>query len=166
METTLGKRIAALRRQRQLKQEGLAELLGISPQAVSKWENDQSCPDIGLLPRLAEILGVSVDVLLSGEKEDLTPAVQMVESKQRKPIQDMVLKLVVDSADGDQVKINLPMALVQIAVDTGVGMPQMNGKVCKEIAWEQILQLVQQGVVGNLLEIESSDGDTVRIFVE
>lgn len=166
MEMTLGKRIAALRRQRQLKQENLADLLGISPQAVSKWENDQTCPDIGLLPKLAEILGVSVDELLSGKKENLTPAVQMVETEHRKPIQDMVLKLVVDSADGDQVKINLPMALVQIAADTGVGMPQMNGKACQDIAWEQILQMVQQGVVGNLLEIESSDGDTVRIFVE
>lgn len=166
MEMTLGKRIAALRRQRQLKQENLADLLGISPQAVSKWENDQTCPDIGLLPKLAEILGVSVDELLSGKKEDLTPVVQMVETEQRKSFRDMVLKLVVDSADGDQVKINLPMALVQIAVETGVGMPQMNGKACPDIAWEQILQMVQQGVVGNLLEIESADGDTVRIFVE
>ena len=166
MEMTLGKRIAALRRQRQLKQENLADLLGISPQAVSKWENDQTCPDIGLLPKLAEILGVSVDELLSGKKEDLTPVVQMVETEQRKSIRDMVLKLVIDSADGDQVKINLPMALVQIAAETGVGMPQMNGKACSDIAWEQILQMVQQGVVGNLLEIESADGDTVRIFVE
>ena len=166
MEMTLGKRIAALRRQRQLKQENLADLLGISPQAVSKWENDQTCPDIGLLPKLAEILGVSVDELLSGKKENLTPVVQMVETEQRKSFRDMVLKLVVDSADGDQVKINLPMALVQIAVETGVGMPQMNGKVCPDIAWEQILQMVQQGVVGNLLEVESADGDTVRIFVE
>lgn len=57
MEMTLGKRIGMLRRQKGLKQDELAEKLGISPQAVSKWENDQTCPDISLLPKLAQILG-------------------------------------------------------------------------------------------------------------
>lgn len=46
METTLGKRIAALRREKNLRQDDLAEMLLVSPQAVSKWENDQTCPDI------------------------------------------------------------------------------------------------------------------------
>ena len=50
METTLGKRIAALRRDKGLKQDELAQQLGVTPQAVSKWENDQTCPDITLLP--------------------------------------------------------------------------------------------------------------------
>lgn len=44
METTLGKRIAALRRDKGLKQDELAQQLGVTPQAVSKWENDQTCP--------------------------------------------------------------------------------------------------------------------------
>jgi transcriptional regulator with XRE-family HTH domain len=64
MEQTLGKRIAARRKELGLTQEALAEKLGITAQAVSKWENDQSCPDISTLPRLAEILGVSTDTLL------------------------------------------------------------------------------------------------------
>lgn len=42
METTLGKRIAALRRDKGLKQDELAQQLGVTPQAVSKWENDLS----------------------------------------------------------------------------------------------------------------------------
>ena len=54
MNTTLGKRIAALRREKELKQDELAEKLGVSPQAVSKWENDQTCPDISILPLLAK----------------------------------------------------------------------------------------------------------------
>jgi len=46
MEKTLGKRIAELRKKKGLKQETLAEKLAVSPQAVSKWENDQTCPDM------------------------------------------------------------------------------------------------------------------------
>ncbi len=64
MEETLGKRIAAHRRRLGLTQEGLAEKMGITAQAVSKWENDQSCPDITALPKLAEIFGVTTDALL------------------------------------------------------------------------------------------------------
>jgi len=47
-------------------QERLAKELNVSPQAVSKWENDINYPDISLLPDLARFLGVSVDELLSG----------------------------------------------------------------------------------------------------
>lgn len=45
-------------------QDQLAERLGVTAQAVSKWENDQSCPDINMLPRLAEIFGTTTDALL------------------------------------------------------------------------------------------------------
>ncbi|MBQ1565774.1 MAG: helix-turn-helix transcriptional regulator [Clostridia bacterium] len=61
---TLGKRIAALRKEKGLTQEQLAEKVGVSAQAVSKWENDVSCPDITLLPLLADLFDVSVDELL------------------------------------------------------------------------------------------------------
>lgn len=61
---TLGKRIAQLRKEKGLTQEQLAEKVGVSAQAVSKWENDLSCPDITILPLLADILGVTVDELL------------------------------------------------------------------------------------------------------
>lgn len=61
---TLGKRIAEHRKQLGLTQDQLAEQLGVTAQAVSKWENDQSCPDITTLPRLADIFGTSVDALL------------------------------------------------------------------------------------------------------
>ena len=63
---TLGRRIARLRLARTATQERLAKELNVSPQAVSKWENDINYPDISLLPDLARFLGVSVDELLSG----------------------------------------------------------------------------------------------------
>lgn len=166
METTLGKRIGALRRQKEMKQEELADRLGVSPQAVSKWENDQTCPDISLLPMLAQSLGVTVDELLSGKLEQ-QPVVQMLPQEQRKDIKDMTLRVVVDSSEGDKVRVNLPMPLVQIVMETGMQMPQINGNAALQgIDWKQIMELISQGAVGNLVDVESSDGDVVRIFVE
>lgn len=166
MEMTIGKRIAALRREKGLKQDDLAQMLEVSPQAVSKWENDQTCPDISLLPKLAKILGVTVDELLSG-KQELQPVVTLVPEEQRKDIKDMMLRIVVDSHDGDKVRVNLPMALVQVAMDMGMEMPQVSGNnALKGIDWMQIMNLVRHGAIGNLVEVESADGDAVRIFVE
>ena len=69
MELTLGKRIVQKRKQLGMTQDALAERLGVTPQAVSKWENDQSCPDITMLPRLAKIFNTTTDALLGIAKE-------------------------------------------------------------------------------------------------
>lgn len=167
MEATLGKRIAALRRDKGLKQDDLAQQLGVTPQAVSKWENDQTCPDITLLPQLAQILGVSVDELLSGKAPQEEPPVKVLPVEQRKDWQDMVLRIVVDSADGDKVRVNLPLALVEAAIDMGADMSQVTGSdALKGIDLGKILELVRRGSVGNLVEVDSADGDIARIFVE
>ncbi len=63
-EIRIHEQIASLRKARGMTQEKLSQLLGVSNQAVSKWEAGQCCPDIQLLPELAEILGVSCDRLL------------------------------------------------------------------------------------------------------
>ncbi len=64
MEQTLGKRIVQHRKRLGLTQDQLAEKLGVTAQAGSKWQNDQSCPDISILPKLAEIFGITTDALL------------------------------------------------------------------------------------------------------
>jgi len=64
MEETLGKRIVANRKRLGMTQDALAEQLGVTAQAVSKWENDQSCPDITMLPKLARIFSTTTDELL------------------------------------------------------------------------------------------------------
>lgn len=61
---SFGQRIKALRREACMTQENLAELLSISPQAVSRWETDLAMPDISLLPPLANLFGVTTDHLL------------------------------------------------------------------------------------------------------
>ena len=77
---TLGRRIARLRLARTATQERLAKVLNVSPQAVSKWENDINYPDISLLPDLARFLGVSVDELLSGASASAQESVAAQES--------------------------------------------------------------------------------------
>ena len=63
-QMTLGKRIAMLRKNQGWTQEQLGEKVGVSAQAVSKWENDIACPDITTLPLLADLFGVTTDELL------------------------------------------------------------------------------------------------------
>lgn len=60
---TLGNRIAQCRKKLGLTQEALAQRLDVTNQAVSKWESDQCCPDISLLPRMADIFGLTLDEL-------------------------------------------------------------------------------------------------------
>ncbi len=83
MEQTLGKRIVQHRKRLRLTQDQLAEKLGVTAQAVSKWENDQSCPDITMLPRLAEIFDTTTDALLGREKARVCDA-EVVEEKEEK----------------------------------------------------------------------------------
>lgn len=72
---TIGTFIAALRRANGLTQRELAEKLNVSDKAVSRWERDESAPDLTLLPVIAEIFGVTTDELLRGERmeRDETP---------------------------------------------------------------------------------------------
>ncbi len=64
---TLGNRISQYRKEKGLTQEGLAQALGVTNQAVSKWESDQNCPDVLLLPKIVEFFGISLDALFGRE---------------------------------------------------------------------------------------------------
>lgn len=169
---TIGKRISEYRKKKNLKQDELAEMLGVSPQAVSKWENDLSCPDISLLPELSIILGVSIDEIVQGKKEE--PIVSVLPEEQRKDIDKMMLRVIIESAGGDHVRVNLPVALVKVAIETGMSIPKVNAKFNDKVGgdalagidFEQILKMVELGAIGNLIEVESDDGDVVKIFVE
>ena len=67
METSVGERIAALRRERGLSQAGLASATGVSRSAVAQWETDRAGQVSGNLSRIAQVLDVSLEVLLHGE---------------------------------------------------------------------------------------------------
>ena len=81
-------RIQYLRKQKGYSQEELADKVGVSRQAVSKWERDLSCPDINSLPTLAALLNVSVDELMQLKKGASDP------KKSPKEIINLIMKAV------------------------------------------------------------------------
>lgn len=164
MNETIGNRITKFRKAKGMTQEELANQLGVSSQAVSKWENDISCPDISLLPKLCRVLGITVDELLTGKNDE----VKMMPAEQRKPLEQLTMRIKVDSAEGDKVRVNLPMSLVKVCMEMGV---DMSGSVSgmenlKNVDLSKVLELVERGLIGKLVEVESADGDTVEIVVE
>lgn len=80
---TLGTMIAAYRKTLGLTQEGLAQRLDVTNQAVSKWESDQCCPDISLLPKIADLFGITLDQLF-GRTPPVT-ALDLTEEPQSPP---------------------------------------------------------------------------------
>ena len=66
---TMGDVIAALRKEKGMTQKDLADQLNITDKAVSKWERNVACPDTALIPKLAEILGISIEELMSAKPQ-------------------------------------------------------------------------------------------------
>ena len=164
MNIETANRLYELRKKNGYSQEELAAKLGLSRQAVSKWENDVSSPDISILSDLADILGVSLDTLLGKEPSN---EVTMLKQEDIKDLSKLVLKIKVDSSDGDHVNVNIPVLLIKVCLESGVEIPQISGnKAMSSIDFKKIFDLVQKGVIGELVSIDSADGDVVRIVVE
>lgn len=164
MADTLGSRIGEFRKRKGITQDQLAEHIGVSSQAVSKWENDLSCPDISSLPQLADYFNVSVDELLRGEKSKV---VQVVSEGERKDFNKMLLKVSVDSEKGDIVRVNLPLGLVKVALEIGTQLPQISGNdALKNIDFQAILLMAENGVIGKIVEVKSANGDNVEVVIE
>lgn len=90
---SIGRFIAALRKANGMTQKELAEQLNVSDKAVSRWERDESAPDLSLIPVIAEIFGVTSDEILRGErinKEDVSEEVS--KEKRKKQIQFLLEK--------------------------------------------------------------------------
>ncbi|SCY54810.1 helix-turn-helix domain-containing protein [Alkaliphilus peptidifermentans] len=64
-KTTMGETISNLRKKNNMTQTELANKMGVTDKAVSKWERDLSCPDISSIPQLAETLGIPINELLN-----------------------------------------------------------------------------------------------------
>ncbi len=64
---SMGEIISTLRKEKGMTQKELADQLNITDKAVSKWERDVACPDVNTIPKLAEILGVSLEELMNAK---------------------------------------------------------------------------------------------------
>ena len=129
MKKTLGTMIAELRKQHGMTQLELAEKMGVTDKAVSKWERDLSCPDINSLPNLAEILGVSVEDLMQIKKEAEEPVSKVAEIMEIAPkaiaMAMGIAVTVLTILDG----IDMKSAMIMLGVGLAcAGMAMMNDK--------------------------------------
>ena len=127
MNIETANRLYELRKKQGLSQEELAEKLGVSRQAVSKWERSESSPDTDNLIALAQLYGMSLDELIYGEKESKEAKLDDEPSKSEETDNDESIvydedgdkvkvdsgSIFVESKDGDKVKIDLNGILVK-----------------------------------------------------
>ena len=129
MKKTLGNMIAELRKQKGMTQLELAEKMGVTDKAVSKWERDLSCPDINSLSNLAEVLGVSVEELMQIKKtgeEAVSKISEIMEVAPKAVAMAMGIAVVVLSLLGE-LPVNSGMIMLGIGLAC-VGISLMNHK--------------------------------------
>ena len=159
---SFGNRLAEIRKQHNLTQNDIAEKLDISPQAVSKWENDLTSPDIDTLIKLAEIFNISIDELVGKKNYE----VQYVEQEERKDISKLMLRIRVDTTAGDRIRVNLPVLAVKALINNDSVKLISGDSALEAIDFNQIMNMVEQGLIGELVSVDSADGDHVSVVVE
>lgn len=157
-----GNRISDLRKSKNMTQEFLAQKLDVTAQAVSKWERGESMPDVSLLPRLAEVFGVSIDSLFGVNQQ---PIVEY-HPKEQRDFDKMILRITVDE-NQNHVKINLPFPLIKLAIQlkTQENALKFGNIDLSKIDFASVIQMIENGAVGKIVEIEADDGATVVIEV-
>lgn len=122
---TLGMMIASLRKEKRMTQIELAEKMGVTDKAVSKWERDLACPDVSTLPKLAEVFDISVDELMQCKAE-----LQNEKKKDFTPMIHMIMKAVALAMGVGVVVLSI---LKELEVDSGMAMLGI-GLACLAIA--------------------------------
>ena len=122
---TLGMMIASLRKEKRMTQIELAEKMGVTDKAVSKWERDLACPDVNTLPKLAEVFDISVDELMQCKAES-----QNEKKKDFTPMIHMIMKAVALAMGVGVVVLSI---LKELEVDSGMAMLGI-GLACLAIA--------------------------------
>ena len=111
---TLGMMIASLRKENGMTQFELAEKMGVTDKAVSKWERDLSCPDVNTIPKLAEVFGISVDELMQIKAESQDEA--------KKDVTSMIHMIMKAIALAMGVGVVVLSILKKLDVNSGMGM--------------------------------------------
>ena len=175
-DETLGSRIAKKRKALNLTQEEFSQLLGVTAQAVSKWENDASCPDIMLLPEISKVLGVSIDELMGvktgkhndeAEKIEAENVTEFIDEKRSKAdIAKLKFRINIIDNRNKPVRIALPMPFVMRMANMGVKISGVLGtSAINDSQLEQILELVRNGVEGEIFDLTTDDGTNIKIEI-
>lgn len=162
MEKTIGKKLHELRKQSGFTQDYVAEKLGVSAQAVSKWENDIACPDIMTLPNIAELYGITIDELFKNEEVQSNVKYEKTEKVNEN---ELVFRVYVDTVNGDTVKVNLPYVLVKELIKVGKNV-SFTGVDLSGVDFESVFKMVEMGVLGEIVTVKTQNGDDIRVVVE
>lgn len=170
----LGENIAALRKNRGFTQEELAKRLGVSPQAVSKWENGTACPDIALLPEIADIFSVTVDDLMRAPAERLISDESNKEKdkstadKSESDFNDdkqwgaeaKKVNISVIQQNGRPVNVKLPFKLVKTGLKIGsvYGLPKN--------LYNAVAEAISSEKIGEILSLDGENGEKITITIE
>ncbi len=160
---TIGSRISKARKSKGYTQEQFSQLLDVTAQAVSKWENDISCPDIQLLPKISEILDMTTDELLTGKKSN------QKEDTAKGNIDTTNLKVNINITKTGQnpVNVSLPLSMIKKFAKIGNGISGIIGNgAIDNIKFDEILTLVENGATGEILNIVADDNATISITIE
>ena len=165
---TIGKNIADLRKNSGITQEQLAEILGVSSQTISKWENEVTMPDIMLLPVIAGYFDITVDELYCGRKP--TKKQQIIDYDEiPEMLYDTVIDLTqrgwVDTVEGKDIEAEKEKMKSYLAQNRQVKTATFSNKRGAVVATSEIGllhrgkanadQLVQEGI-GRVLEVLSN----------
>lgn len=164
----LGKTINELRKKNNMTQEELAAKLGVSAQAVSKWENDLSCPDISLLPDISKLFGISVDELLGGDYQGKDTGHDNPDFAELPGHKDSdnhfkdikKINIAVDN-HGKMTNVSLPIKLVRFGMNIGSafgGLTDGQSQI--------IMDAIQNGLSGEILKVNGEHGEIVTISLE
>lgn len=162
MEKTIGKKLYDLRKQSGFTQDYVAERLGVSAQAVSKWENDIACPDIMTLPNIAELYSITIDELFKNEEVQSNVKYEKTEKINEN---ELIFRVYVDTVNGDTVKVNLPYILVKELIKVGKNV-SFTGVDLSGVDFESVFKMVEMGVLGEIVTVKTQNGDDIRVVVE
>lgn len=137
MNILIGQQIARLRKRDNVSQSELAEYLGVTPQAISKWENGVSTPDVFLLPDIAQLFGVSIDVLFGTSDYEMTQ--KLVSKYSLKPTDKNYrdAREAIDKLLSEEIEIDL--SLVDLSSDLEIAKANCHLLKAKE-ACETVIQ--------------------------
>lgn len=157
---TIGKNIAYYRKQQGLTQEELSEKMNVTSQAISKWENDLSYPDLTTTMDLASVLHVSVDQLLNGK-----PDVPVATDANAEQIAQRILRIHTKSSDEEspfEVTVRIPVSILLAADENGT-LQELVGETEEQVM--MALGMIRNGVKGTLVECQAGEV-AVQITVE
>ncbi len=143
---SIGKNIAHFRKEKGLTQTELGVLLGVSNQAVSKWETEMTMPDVMLLPDIAKALDVGIDALYA----EATDEDKMI--SENVGVEDRRILLISVQTNGVDVKTRLPV----VALQSMFGNALL--KDClPEDEIEALLSMLENNTRGTLLNVDTEE---------